>query len=151
MTVVTVDFTLRKYVERPGDAELDDSLGMDVAVAAEVIHIFLPRPALVDVLALYENAGPLPLQIEENVYIGAVAISFSLLVVEHSDIWIVARHMPFGVVETIGSQLHLQYVLYDEELNVPSEVHAEYRQRNSLLVGTELAEQFVVKMNHVPE
>ena len=79
-------------------------------------------PAHVGIDQLEEDAGPLPLDVDECVDVGAVAVFAVGLVVERAADGVVGGCVPPCGVEGVGAYLHLHHVFDYVELEVPSEV-----------------------------
>ena len=74
----------RKDIERPEDAELENSLCDYEIVGAEVVSLF-HRPSLTGVFVFDENAGSLPLHVDECIEVWRIAVFLLSLVVEDSE------------------------------------------------------------------
>lgn len=104
------------------------------------IILRLHRPSLSGVHELYENAGFVPLDVDERVVVGAVAVFLLILVVPHSEHGIVALCVPRCREVGVQTDLHLHHILHDRELDVPPQVQREHRERKDIRVrrgGTE--------------
>lgn len=59
------------YIERPVDTELKAAVGLNIVIGRE--HISAIGPSLSDVYDFQENIDPLPLQIQEKIYVRIIA------------------------------------------------------------------------------
>ena len=114
-------------------------------VCAEIVRRFV-RPSHSEVHSLDENAGPLPLDVHENIYVRAVTVQLLVLGVEYAHHRIVCRSMPFRSVCGVCPDLHLHHIPDDIELEVIPEVQCQHRQRQHVFIGRQLEKCLMVKV-----
>ena len=139
-------------VERPEQPEFYHPLGIDIMMGREVIRRI--EPAHRRILYLYENAGTLPLGVDEEIDDGPVLVASLVLIVEDAQSRVPGRGIPGGVVEHIGPYLHLQHLLsfvvaLNDELDEILSIEGKPRQRHHILVGRDLEQELIVQMQEI--
>ena len=104
------------------------------------------RPSHSDVLHLYENACAFPLDIDKDIYVGAVAVLFLILVVEYPHSRVIGGCIPFGSETSVCPDLHLHHVPDHIELQIIPEIEGKCRKRKHIRIGGELEKGPVVEM-----
>ena len=94
----------------------------------------LVRPSHVYIDGLDKDRDPLPLYVDECVYIRAVPVFLFCLVVEYSEYRVVSGSIPFGGEQYVRSYLHLHHVLDNIKLEVISQIQCQKRERHHFRV-----------------
>ena len=142
MKNIFVGKSTASVVEAPGESQFERTFVQRIVQYGEIV----PRPeqVFVQVLHLDQNSHPFPLGRDKQVDQWIVSQLLFPLVIKLRCGRIITECVILGIVPSVESYLHPQYVLHDIEFEKIAEISARQRNGYDLLYRTKLKQNPVV-------